>query len=131
VSPIFNQEISNGRHELFTPQNAKRAADQMIAKGTTPAVDYGIEPRADGRFEIVWKTGLSTAEFAETAKAQANQASKAEAEDWPNTAATKDEVETEIATATARLARRNRREHTGLRAGPTSSRRPLAELERL
>jgi hypothetical protein len=80
--------------------NAKRAAEQMIAKGTALAVDYDIKP-SNGRFEIVWKTGLTTAEFAETAEAQANQASKAEAEDWPNTAATNDEVETEIATATA------------------------------
>ena len=27
----------------------------MIRKGTAPAVDYGIEPSDNGRFEIVWK----------------------------------------------------------------------------
>jgi hypothetical protein len=37
-------------------KNAKRAAAKMIANGTAPAVDYGIRPRGDGRFEIVWKT---------------------------------------------------------------------------
>ena len=36
-------------------KNAKRAAEAMIRKGTAPAVDYGIEPSANGRFEIVWK----------------------------------------------------------------------------
>jgi hypothetical protein len=36
--------------------NAKRAAERMIATGTAPAVDYGIKPRDDGGFEIVWKT---------------------------------------------------------------------------
>ena len=85
--------------------NAKRAAEKMIAKGTAPTVDYGIKPSDDGRFEIVWKTALTTAEFSETAEAQANQANwnhkleKAEAEGWPNTDPTTDEVETEIATA--------------------------------
>jgi hypothetical protein len=83
-----------------TRSNAKRAAEQMIAKGTALTVDYDIKPR-NGRFEVVWKTALTTAEFAETTEAQVNQASKAEAEDWPNTAATTDEVEVEIATATA------------------------------
>jgi hypothetical protein len=83
-----------------TRSNAKRAAEQMIAKGTAPAVDYGIKP-SNGRFGVVWKTALTAAEFAETAEAQANQASKAEGEDWPNTAATTEEVETKIATVTA------------------------------
>jgi hypothetical protein len=36
--------------------NAKRAAEQMINKGTSPALDYGIKARDNGRFEIVWKT---------------------------------------------------------------------------
>ena len=83
-----------------TRNNAKRAAEQMIAKGTAPAVDYGIKP-SNGRFEVVWKTALTAPEFAETAEAQTNQASKAEGEDWPNTAATTEEVETKIATVTA------------------------------
>jgi hypothetical protein len=37
-------------------KNAKRAAAKMIANGTAPAVDYGIRPRCDGWFEIVWKS---------------------------------------------------------------------------
>src|SRR5712672_482886 len=90
-----------------TRSNAKRAAEKMIAKGTAPTVDYGIKPSDDGRFEIVWKTALTTAEFSETTEAQANQAGwdhkleKAEAEGWPNTDPSTDEVETQIATASA------------------------------
>jgi hypothetical protein len=42
--------------------NAKRAAETMIARGTAPAVDYGIKPSDDGRFEIVWKTAPTTGE---------------------------------------------------------------------
>src|SRR5438105_8047255 len=37
-------------------KNAKRAAEAMIRKGTAPAVEYGIRPSDDGRFEIVWKS---------------------------------------------------------------------------
>ena len=36
-------------------KNAKRAAEAMIRKGTAPAIDYGIKPSDNGRFEIVWK----------------------------------------------------------------------------
>jgi hypothetical protein len=36
-------------------KNAKRAAEAMIRRGTAPAVDYGIKPGDNGRFEIVWK----------------------------------------------------------------------------
>ena len=44
----------------FTARNnAKRAAEKMIANGTAPAVDYG---REDGRFEIVWTTAPITGE---------------------------------------------------------------------
>jgi hypothetical protein len=43
-------------------KNAKRAAEKMIANGTAPAVDYGIERREDGRFEIVWTTAPITGE---------------------------------------------------------------------
>ena len=39
--------------------NAKRTAEQMIAKGIAPAVDYGFKPRDDGRFEIVWQTSAA------------------------------------------------------------------------
>lgn len=53
-------------------KNAKRAAEKMIANGKAPAVEYGIRPRDDGRFDIVW-----------------------------NTAPTSGEVEAEIATATS------------------------------
>ena len=55
-------------------KNAERAARTMIRKGTAPAVDYGIKSSDDG-FEIVWKIA--------------------------NTAPTTDEVETEIAEASA------------------------------
>src|SRR5438270_4507710 len=48
----------------FTARNnAKRAAEKMIANGKAPAVDYGIRPRDDGRFEIVWKTVPTTDEI--------------------------------------------------------------------
>src|ERR1700738_2915536 len=58
----------------FTARNnAKRAAEKMIANGKAPAVNYGIRPRDDGRFEIVWKTAPTTgeveAEIATTATA--------------------------------------------------------------
>ena len=47
----------------FTARNnAKRAAEKMIANGKAPVVDYGIRPRDDGRFEIVWKTAPTTGE---------------------------------------------------------------------
>jgi hypothetical protein len=47
----------------FTARNnAKRAAEKMIANGKAPAVDYGIRPRDDGRCEIVWKTVPTTGE---------------------------------------------------------------------
>jgi hypothetical protein len=91
-------------------KNAKRAADQMIAKGTAPAVNYGIEPRADGRFEIVWKTAPSahTAPITETPEAAAPRPAEHEALDeyyrvQAEAAAREtdtDEIETEIATAT-------------------------------
>ena len=56
-------------------KNAKRAAEAMIRKCTAPAVEYGIKPSDDGRFEIVWKSA--------------------------KTVPTTDEVETEIAEAPA------------------------------
>src|SRR5215469_9675670 len=45
-----------------TRSNAKRAAAQMLAKGTAPSVDYCIKPRGNGRFEIIWKTARTTGE---------------------------------------------------------------------
>src|SRR5690349_6918006 len=56
-------------------KNAKRAAEAMVRKGTAPAVDYEIRPSDKGLFEIVWKTA--------------------------KTKPTTDEVETEIAEASA------------------------------
>ena len=49
-------------------KNAKRAAEAMIRNGTAPAVDYGIKPSDDGRFEIVWKSAktASTTDEVET-----------------------------------------------------------------
>ena len=41
-------------------KNARRAAEAMIRNGTAPAVDYGIEPSVNGRFEIDWKTAKAT-----------------------------------------------------------------------
>jgi len=87
-----------------TRSNAKRAAEQMSAKGVAPAADYGIERRDNGRFEIVWKTALA---FAEAPRAQANQTcgdhmlEKGEGEGRPNTGPSTDEVEAEIVTAGA------------------------------
>src|SRR6202045_377489 len=47
----------------FTARNnAKRAAEKMIGNGKAPAVNYGIRPRDDGRFEIIWKTARTTGE---------------------------------------------------------------------
>src|ERR1700730_16563581 len=47
----------------FTARNnAKRAAEKMIANGKAPAVDYGIPPRDDGRFEIAGKTAPTIGE---------------------------------------------------------------------
>src|SRR5947199_8057365 len=40
-------------------KNAKRAAEAMIRKGTAPAVDFGIKPNNDGRFEIVWQSATT------------------------------------------------------------------------
>ena len=48
----------------FTARNnAKRAAEKMIADGKAPAVVYSIRPRDDGRFEIVWKTAPTNGEI--------------------------------------------------------------------
>jgi hypothetical protein len=76
-------------------KNAKRAAEAMIRKGTAPAVDYGIKPSDDGRFEIVWKSAKTapTTDEVETeiAEAPANQpaaASPTEAASQPAPAAT-------------------------------------------
>jgi hypothetical protein len=40
----------------FSSRSAKHAAEKLLAAGTAPAVDYGIEERQDARFEIKWKT---------------------------------------------------------------------------
>jgi hypothetical protein len=73
-------------------KNAKRAAEAMIRKGAGRAVDYGIEPSANGRFEIVWKTAKTTDEVEiEIAKSSAGQpaaASPTEVAPQPAPAAT-------------------------------------------
>jgi hypothetical protein len=73
-------------------QNAKRAAEAMIAKGAAPALDYGIKQidnpghSDDGRFEIVWKTGND-----ETAVTEADVA--AAEENWSEPATSGEESE--------------------------------------
>jgi hypothetical protein len=76
-------------------KNSKRAAEAMIRKGTAPAVDYGIKPSADGRFEIVWKSAKTApttdeveTEIAEAAADQPAAASPTEAASQPAPAAT-------------------------------------------
>jgi hypothetical protein len=56
-----------------TRGNAKRSAEQMIAKGTGPAAHYGIERRDDGRFQLVWKTAPMIVEAAEANEVQASE----------------------------------------------------------
>ena len=58
--------------------NAKRAAERMIANGTAPAIYYDINPREDGRFEIVWKDAPTTGEV------EAENAAAAPAPDHEN-----------------------------------------------
>ena len=38
-----------------TRGNAKRFAEQIIAKGIAQAANYGIERRDDGRFQLLWR----------------------------------------------------------------------------
>jgi hypothetical protein len=61
---VFNREkpMDTTASSFTARNNAKRAAEKMIANGKAPAVDYGIRPRDDGRFEIVWKTVPTTGE---------------------------------------------------------------------
>src|SRR5204862_1508179 len=77
-------------------KNAKRAAEAMIRKGTAPAVDFGIKPSDNGRFEIVWKIGKAAptpdgveTEIAEASAVQPVAASPTEAASHPAPAATK------------------------------------------
>src|SRR6201997_2881498 len=55
-------------------KNAKRAAEAMIRKGTAPAIDYDINHSGNGRFEIVWKIvkAASTSDEVETEIAEAS-----------------------------------------------------------
>jgi hypothetical protein len=86
-----------------TRGNAKRSAEQMIAKGTAPAADYGIERRDNGRFQLVWKTASMTTEWADAAEAQASQPNlrhilgNAEGETRPGSDRNASNLETEIA----------------------------------
>jgi hypothetical protein len=61
---VSNREkpMNTAASSFTARNNAKRAAEKMIANGKAPAVDYGIRPRDDGRFEIVWKTVPTTGE---------------------------------------------------------------------
>ena len=72
--------LNRGKHAgIFADRVAgplfKRSAEAMIRKGTAPAIDYVIKSSDNGRFEIVWKIA--------------------------KTEPTTDEVETEIAEASA------------------------------
>jgi hypothetical protein len=68
-------------------KNAKRAAEAMIRKGTAPAVDYGIKPSDNGRFEIVWKMA-KTPPATDEVKTQPAEASGSQpAAAWPTEAA--------------------------------------------
>jgi hypothetical protein len=76
-------------------KNAKRAAEAMIRKGTAPAVDYGVEPSDNGRFEIVWKTAKTApatdeveTQLAEASADQPAAASPTEPASQPAPAAT-------------------------------------------
>jgi hypothetical protein len=80
-------------------KNAKRAAEAMIRSGTAPAVDYGIEPSANWRFEIVWKTAKTAptadeveTEIAETSADQPAAGSPTEAAPQPAPATTEPET---------------------------------------
>jgi hypothetical protein len=71
----------------------------MIRSGTAPAVDYGIEPSANGRFEIVWKTAKTAptadeveTEIAETSADQPAAGSPTEAAPQPAPATTEPET---------------------------------------
>src|SRR5947209_11635895 len=88
-------------------KNAKRAAEAMIRKGTAPAVDYGIKPSNNGRFEIVWKIAETAPttyqvedEIAEASAVQPVAASPTEAASQPAPAAT-EPVTTEAASERA------------------------------
>src|SRR5437762_4041567 len=71
----------------FTARNnAKRAAEKMIANGKAPAVDYGIRPRDDGWVEIVCKTARTTGEV-EAEIATAASANEATSDAPPNAGA--------------------------------------------
>src|SRR5437763_2796956 len=80
-------------------KNAKRAAEAMIRKGTAPTIDYGIEPSANGRFEIVWKTAKAAPaihgveiQLAEASADQPVAASPTEAAPQPAPATTEPET---------------------------------------
>jgi hypothetical protein len=71
----FQQEtlMDTNASNFSTRGNAKRSAEQMIARGTAPAADYGVERRDDGRFQLLWKTAPVIVEAAEADEAQASE----------------------------------------------------------
>jgi hypothetical protein len=80
--------------------NANRAAEKVIAAGTAPSLDYGIKTRDDGRFEIVWKTQAATTEEVEAEIVTASAA----AEERPEAAGNDPAAEADRAVATDRIA---------------------------
>jgi hypothetical protein len=88
-----------------TRGNAKRSAEQMIAKGTAPAAHYSIERRDDGRFQFFWNTSSMIAEPAETSQAQPSEPNprhmvgSAEGETGPKPDQNASKVETETVRA--------------------------------
>src|SRR5580704_12536074 len=81
--------------------NAKRAAEKMITAGTAPAVDYGIKPREDGRFEIQWKTNCAPATEQQAGFTAATERSTADSSSATGPAATTDPSPTEPEPAAA------------------------------
>jgi hypothetical protein len=77
-----------------TRGNAKRAAAKMIKNGTAPAVDCGIKPREDGRFEIKWKTNpAATTEEAEAELTAATETVAADSEPLTDPTLTQAEID--------------------------------------
>jgi hypothetical protein len=104
---VFQHEklMDTTASSFSTRSNAKRAAEQMIAKGTAPPVEYRIKPRDDGRFEIVWKTASTTDEAEAEIAAAIGEPDKTGTDWFPGTEGTHFAgvplPETEIAVAAA------------------------------
>src|SRR6202047_5133734 len=101
-------------------KNAKRAAEAMIRKGTAPAVDYDINPSGNGRFKIVWKTvkAAPTSDEVETEIAEASA-------DQP-AAASPTEAASQPAPAATESATTDAAPHPASEAEPAPHRAPVA-----